>query len=429
MKRNLLTLGVALLVGASTLTTASFDKAYANEQLQNKKSEIIKKRTEVQSDITDASKKIDAIEDKTAKFEAEVKRLDLAVAETSGKIREKSESITATRQEIEKLNNEIAEVNKRIEKRNELLKERARSLQESGGMVNYLDVLLGAQSFGDFLDRVGAVSTIVNADKDIINAHKEDLELKEKKENEVQAKLEKLENDLAELKKMNETLKVQIAEKDKVIAELNKQKKQLEQEVVNKQEEAELLAAQQKAVQESINKYNAEQERIRREKAEQAAKQARSNNNGPSVQNDAPAPAVSSGTFTRPAAGPITSGFGWRTLNGRQEFHKGIDIANRAANVPVVAAADGVVFRSYYSASYGNVIFVSHNINGKIYTTVYAHLESRIANAGQTVSKGQMIGYMGNTGYSFGKHLHFEIHNGSWNAAKSNAVDPRSYIN
>ncbi|MED4360541.1 M23 family metallopeptidase, partial [Geobacillus stearothermophilus] len=66
--------------------------------------------------------------------------------------------------------------------------------------------------------------------------------------------------------------------------------------------------------------------------------------------------------------------------------------------------------RSYYSSSYGNVIFVSHVINGQTYTTVYAHLEARLVGEGQHVRKGQVIGYMGNTGNSTGPHLHFELH-------------------
>jgi murein DD-endopeptidase MepM/ murein hydrolase activator NlpD len=126
----------------------------------------------------------------------------------------------------------------------------------------------------------------------------------------------------------------------------------------------------------------------------------------------------------RPANGPITSTFGPRW----GEFHYGIDIGKRGASVPVVAAADGYVYRSYYSPSYGNVIFIMHYIDGQVYTTVYAHLESRLVGEGQNVSKGQMIGYMGNTGRSFGPHLHFELHRGPWNASKSNAVDPLKYI-
>ena len=78
--------------------------------------------------------------------------------------------------------------------------------------------------------------------------------------------------------------------------------------------------------------------------------------------------------------------------------------------------------KSYYSASYGNVVFIAHQINGKLYTTVYAHMKVQ---AGQ-VQTGQLIGHMGNTGHSYGQHLHFELHNGEWNfenkCSKSTAI-------
>ncbi|MGD6836606.1 SH3 domain-containing protein [Bacillus thuringiensis] len=127
--------------------------------------------------------------------------------------------------------------------------------------------------------------------------------------------------------------------------------------------------------------------------------------------------------FIKPAAGNYSSGFGKRDGH----MHYGLDIA-ASGKVPVVAAADGIVTRSYYSASYGNVVFVSHNITGQTYTTVYAHLNSRSISAGQSVKQGQQIGIMGNTGQSEGQHLHFEIHKGEWNAQKSNAVNPKLYI-
>ncbi|TXR95595.1 peptidase M23 [Bacillus sp. SH7-1] len=127
--------------------------------------------------------------------------------------------------------------------------------------------------------------------------------------------------------------------------------------------------------------------------------------------------------FIQPAVGRYTSRFEKR---GGQ-MHHGLDIA-ASGIVPVVAAAEGVVTRSYYSTSYGNVVFISHNINGQTYTTVYAHLKSRSVTAGQKVKQGQQLGIMGNTGQSEGQHLHFEIHKGEWNAQKSNAIDPKIYI-
>lgn len=134
-------------------------------------------------------------------------------------------------------------------------------------------------------------------------------------------------------------------------------------------------------------------------------------------------PPISPGTFTRPTTGPITSDYGQRSGG----MHYGVDIGKRAEVVPIVAMTDGTVSRSYVSSSYGEAIFIEHTIDGQKWETVYAHMVSgsRRVQAGEQVKKGQVIGLMGNTGNSFGAHLHFEIHtNGGWNQNKTNSISP-----
>lgn len=133
-------------------------------------------------------------------------------------------------------------------------------------------------------------------------------------------------------------------------------------------------------------------------------------------------PEVSDGTFTAPTTGFITSGYGVRSGG----MHYGIDIGKggRPYDVGIVSVADGVVNRSYYSDSYGNTVFIIHNINGVQYETIYAHMVNRYVSAGERVEKGQTIGIMGNTGRSFGAHLHFEIHLGNWTLNKQNSFNP-----
>lgn len=93
-----------------------------------------------------------------------------------------------------------------------------------------------------------------------------------------------------------------------------------------------------------------------------------------------------------------------------------------------MAAANGFVSYAGSMGGYGNVIIITHSINGQTHATVYAHLNSIGVSVGQQVSQGQNIGGMGNTGRSFGDHLHFEIHVGPWNGGRTNAVNPASYI-
>lgn len=116
-----------------------------------------------------------------------------------------------------------------------------------------------------------------------------------------------------------------------------------------------------------------------------------------------------------PADGIISDTFGTR-----QGKHKGLDIAGEL-NSPVFAVEDGVVEKSYYSDTYGNVVFIKHPSD---YVTVYAHLSSRLAAEGQSVKKGEMIGKMGRTGQATGVHLHFEAHHREWTFEKKYALDP-----
>ena len=105
--------------------------------------------------------------------------------------------------------------------------------------------------------------------------------------------------------------------------------------------------------------------------------------------------------FIKPSLGSYSQNF-------RAKKHFGVDIA-LPGNVSIKAAADGVVSRSYYSTSYGEVIFIVHNINGQTFETVYAHMRSgsRKYREGAKVKQGDVIGYMGSTGDSTGQHLHF----------------------
>ena len=139
------------------------------------------------------------------------------------------------------------------------------------------------------------------------------------------------------------------------------------------------------------------------------------------------APASSSG-FIRPAAGRLTSNYGGRNIGAGNENHRGVDIAN-SLGTPIKAAASGYVTYAGPMGTYGNVVMITHSINGKTYSTVYAHMSSVGTSQGQYVSQGGFIGSMGSTGRSTGSHLHFEVHIGPWNGARTNAVNPMNYIN
>lgn len=120
-----------------------------------------------------------------------------------------------------------------------------------------------------------------------------------------------------------------------------------------------------------------------------------------------------------PTDGVISDTFGTRLGH-----HKGIDIAG-SLNSPIFSVDDGKITKSYYSDTYGNVIFIKHNNNLE---TVYAHLNKRNVIEGQYVKQGETIGFMGDTGESNGVHLHFEVHENEWTFEKENALNPAQIL-
>jgi murein DD-endopeptidase MepM/ murein hydrolase activator NlpD len=103
----------------------------------------------------------------------------------------------------------------------------------------------------------------------------------------------------------------------------------------------------------------------------------------------------------------VTSGFGMRfhPILKTLRMHAGVDIT-APKGTPVYATADGVVTSKQAQAGYGTSLIINH---GYSYETLYAHLSKKVVKAGQKVKRGELIGYVGNTGLSVGSHLHYEV--------------------
>lgn len=392
--------------------------------------------------------------------------------ETQSKINGVQGEIDQTIVEIEKLQKSIEELERKIAERTELLQERARAIQLSGGSVDYIDVLLGANSFVDFIDRFSAVNTLIDADREIMTEQAEDKKLLGEQKALVETKLAEQEERRAELVNLKESLEGQKAQQAGLVKDLKAEQERLAKEkstLVEQRDEAIDISADlekkisneqarlaelaRKAEEERLRKVAAERAAAEKAAAEKAAAEraaaeraaaeraasqksaskapaAASTPSTPAQSYSAPEPAArvnASSGFIRPAAGRFTSKFGWRDIGSGPEFHQGVDIAN-SKGTTIVAAANGFVSYAGSMGGYGNVVIITHSINGQTHATVYAHLNSIGVSVGQQVSQGQQVGGMGNTGRSFGDHLHFEIHVGPWNGGRTNAVNPASYI-
>lgn len=122
-----------------------------------------------------------------------------------------------------------------------------------------------------------------------------------------------------------------------------------------------------------------------------------------------------------PVLGWVTSEFGKRIspFGSETEFHKGIDIATRIGR-PIQAPADGVVAEVAYEHGLGQMVRIDH---GHGVSTIYAHLSKAAVRVGTTISKGDRLGYVGNTGSTTGSHLHYAV------LLNGIPVNPRKYIN
>jgi len=121
-----------------------------------------------------------------------------------------------------------------------------------------------------------------------------------------------------------------------------------------------------------------------------------------------------------PASGTVTSEYGERRLT---HTHKGIDIANNTGT-PIRSTANGTIIAVGTSGNFGRRIMIYHGTdeNGTTYVTIYAHLSNFSVKAGDKVSQGEIIGLMGNTGYSKGTHLHYEVR------VNGVPINPRKFI-
>ena len=129
---------------------------------------------------------------------------------------------------------------------------------------------------------------------------------------------------------------------------------------------------------------------------------------------------VGTGNMTWPVSGPVTSPFGYRIhpILGYRKLHTGIDFGV-GYGTPIHASDSGYVIYATWMSGYGNVTIIDH---GRGISTLYAHQSSLAVGTGSRVARGQVVGYVGSTGFSTGPHLHFEVR------VNGTPVDPLGYL-
>ncbi len=349
-------------------------------------------------------------------------------------IRSYTELIAANQEELDAAEAKLQELNEKN-------KERIQAMEEEGE-VSYWSVLFKAKSFTDLIDRLNMMEEIHRADQKRMSELSEAAQAVAEARAALETEKAALEDSRAELKESEAVLDAKRAEADELLNELNADKRALdaledEWEAEEAKISAEIAAAEVeytkalKAEEEARRK--AEEERKRKEEEERKKQEAANKNPGNGGSNSGSSGGsndggssggssfVSGESWARPCSWKkLTSPYGYRIhpVTGKYKFHNGVDLANDQGT-PIYAARSGKVTVATYGGTYGNYVTINH---GDGYSSLYAHMTRYVVNKGDTVKKGQLIGYMGSTGRSTGPHLHFSIfYNGS-------SVNPMQYI-
>ena len=278
----------------------------------------------------------------------------------------------------------IAEKQANIDRDVETLKERLCAIYMMGD-ASTLEIILQSESVIDMAQKVELLNMITEHDTKLIQQLSADMEAIAAERQEIESQKEEVADARSELESRRTELASVQAEADRVLQELN-------QSVAAVQEESERIAKEKAEADQAVDDWL----------KDYYASQAQGGSSGSGGY-------TSTGNFTWPVPGftRLTTQFQEWTYGG---YHRGIDIASTGGRsiygAPIVAADSGKVIKAGWNNSYGNCVYIDH---GGGYVTRYAHASSLAVSQGQTVTKGQTIAYVGNTGDSFGAHLHFEV--------------------
>lgn len=344
---------------------------------------------QAEKELSEEKEKYEQIESSKDKAQAQKQSLKNQQSIILDQISQSIEQINQKELEISNQEQVIAEKQAQIDERWGDFKDRMQAMQvmhDSGAVA----MITSAQSLYDLLTFSSTLQQVSEKDTEVLeemNQQKAELEAEKQ---ELEQAMAELESAKAALEDKSDQLSANIQAQDATISKLDADAKAQEQVVEEKQKIADAAEAA----------------------YEQWVQQNASSGSGVCAEGF---------IWPLPGAGRVTTEFGadqW--VNGVfSSGHKGIDIAI-AGGTPIYAVHNGTVAATTGHWSYGNVVMID---NGDGISTLYAHMQSAaIVSVGQTVTQGQVIGYVGSTGNSSGNHLHFEVR---VNGVRQN---PRNYI-
>ena len=389
-----------------------------------------KTAAELQQEIQELQSKADEMEAEREALEEEIEKnrsQTLTVVEQKAQV---DREIELARRNVENVNEQIHTYNLLIaEKQAELDKlkteqeallsayrNRMRAMQERGN-ISYFEVLIQAKSFADMLNCRVMIEEIARADKLMMDEIRD-----------MAAVVLSAKDELAAEKVKIEIKKEELAEAEAVLAEKRAQADALLLELYNNKEklieECEKIIVEEDALNDQIASLEAERTEILYQEWLAAQTQnndpQNSSSNNHSSHEDPPSSSGQGFVFPMAYCTMLTSAYGYRIhpITGNYSFHSGVDLA-AGVGTAIYATKSGTVTTSEENYVYGNYVVINH-LDG--YSSLYGHMTHLIVSEGEYVTQGQLIGYVGLTGWTNGPHLHFTIYyNGS-------TVNPMSCI-
>lgn len=416
---RIISIVLAAVILLSLVSTALIVMVHAasSSEIKSKLADLRAKQAEIQKQSDELEKSIAENKDQTKTLVSQKAEID--------------QEMEMSRQKIENLNEQIQQLNLLIaEKQTELeasvakeealqkqYKARLRSMEETGS-VSYWSILFKASSFSDLLDRVDMIREIAESDQLMLKQLSAATQA-------VETERADLEQQKLDLQQTEDDLAVEQAELETKRAKADTLITQMQVEYASLSDEFLAAEADEAAVREQIKKaetdyFNA----LAKEQAAAAAAAAAANkpSSGSNSSSSSSSGGASSGGFAFPLAYStgVTCAYGPRVhpINGNKSFHCGVDLA-AGMNTEIYATKSGTVTGATYGEANGYYVTINH---GDGYSSIYAHMTNYVVSVGDSVKQGQLIGYVGTTGWSTGPHLHFEIlYNGS-------NVNPMNYI-
>jgi murein DD-endopeptidase MepM/ murein hydrolase activator NlpD len=313
--------------------------------------------------------------------------------------------LDATREELSRLGGLLVETRARLAHAERdlrtaeaSLEQRAVNMYKSGG-VTYLEVLLDTTRLTDLITRLDFLSFVVDQDARILRSVKE-------LRAEVDTRRLDLESQEASAQEVEGRQAEQTARLESLVAERESKLSQVEKARGDK-----------RAV---VAKAESDKDAYEKQEAALEAESARLAGELRSLTQSSQPTVKGTGQFIRPVDGRISSPFGYRIhpIFKVKKMHTGVDMS-ASMGTPIRAADSGTVIQAGWRGGYGQAVVISH---GDGLATLYAHQSKILVSVGDTVTRGDIIGKVGSTGYSTGPHLHFEVR------VNGTPVDPMGYL-